>query len=254
MIDTHVYPENWGVNPVLFESCCSIPSYSLFIVLGLIVGLIVYFYEAKKNKVLSENTFYLLIAALVGGVLGAKLPIWIINFRAIIAALPDLTLFLTGRTIVGGLVGGFIAVLIAKKLLKIKVKRGNLFAPAIAMGVAIGRIGCFLRGCCYGVVTSLPWGVNFGDGLLRHPTQIYESIFMLGMFVYFQFAKKKLNKYPGSMFEILMFGYFAFRFFIEFIRVEKVVFVGLTMFQLVSIVVVIYFSFMLLKTFKYKKN
>jgi len=242
MIDSHFHPANWGVRPDLFHVFgIPIPSYGFFVFLALVVGILIYYFEARKNKVLGENTFYLLIAALIGGTLGAKIPIWIINYKLLFSESATLALWLSGRTIVGGLIGGFISVLIVKKILNIQVKRGNLFAPAIALGVAIGRIGCFLRGCCYGKPTSLPWGVDFGDGILRHPTQIYESIFMLGMFFYLLYAKRK-NPPPGRLFEILMISYFAFRFFIEFIRVEEVIFLGLTLFQWISFFVIVYFT------------
>jgi phosphatidylglycerol:prolipoprotein diacylglycerol transferase len=117
----------------------------------------------------------------------------------------------------------------------------NLFAPAIAIGVAIGRLGCFFRGCCFGKETNLPWAVNFGDGILRHPTQIYESLFMLGMFFYLIW-KRKQNPAPGSMFRTLIISYFGFRFLIEFIRVEPIFFIGLSWFQLISLGVLAYYG------------
>lgn len=247
MIDSHIYPANWGIKPILFSIFgLDIPSYGFFVLLALIIGIFFYIYEAKKQKKLSENTFYIFLAAIVGGTIGAKIPIWIINFNYIISN-PTLYNLLSGRTIVGGLIGGFIAVLIIKKHLRIKEKRGNLFAPAIAIGVAIGRIGCFLRGCCYGKPTGLPWGINFGDGILRHPTQIYESIFMFILFIYLFMANEKEQK-PGRLFKVLMISYFIFRFFIEFVRVEPVVFFGLTIFQVISIIAVIFFIFLFDKT------
>jgi phosphatidylglycerol:prolipoprotein diacylglycerol transferase len=242
MIDEHLYPLNWGVKPILFNiGGFEVQSYAFFVLLALVVGILIYYYEARKQKKLGENTFYIALAALIGGVIGAKLPIWIINFREIIESFPDIAPFLSGRTIVGGLLGGLIAVILFKKIAKINDKRGNLFAPAIAIGVAIGRIGCFLRGCCYGKATSLPWGVDFGDGVLRHPTQIYESLFMIGMFVYITSIKKKVVE-PGKLLIILFTSYFIFRFFIEFIRVEPVIFLGLTGFQIVSVIAIIYLN------------
>jgi len=233
---------NWGVYPILLKiGNISIDSYSFFVGLGILVGLLFFYFESKKNNRFSESTFYILFSALVGGALGSKLPIWIVNYHQIIASLPDLTPLFSGRTIVGGFIGGTIAVMLTKKYLGIKEKRGNLFAPGIAIGLAIGRIGCFLRGCCYGIQTNLPWGVNFGDGILRHPTQIYESIFALGMFIYLEKAKNK-NPAPGQLLKIFMISYFSFRFLIEFIRVEPVVLFGLTGYQLASLFVFGYYA------------
>ncbi|MBU0467768.1 MAG: prolipoprotein diacylglyceryl transferase [Candidatus Omnitrophica bacterium] len=240
MIDAHIHHEGWGVQPVLFDvNGLEVGSYPFFVLLGLIFGILVYFLEARKKKTLSENTFFIFIAAIVGGAVGAKLPIWIMNFKHIIASLPDIRPLLTGRTIVGGMIGGTLSVLWIKKKLGINEKKGNLFAPAIALGVSIGRIGCFLRGCCYGAASNLPWAVDLGDGVLRHPTQIYEAIFMFGVFVYFMMIKNKVTV-PGIMFKYFLNYYFVFRFFIEFIRVSNTVYFGLTSFQLASIAVLIY--------------
>ncbi|MFA5856365.1 MAG: prolipoprotein diacylglyceryl transferase family protein [Candidatus Pacearchaeota archaeon] len=242
MIDEHLIPgDDWGVYPYLFNFFgIKIPSYGTFMLLAIVVGSYIYYLEARKNKSANENTFYIALAAIVGGAIGAKLPIWILNYKFILANITNPMVILSGRTITGGLIGGMIGVFIAKKHLKLKERKGNLFAPAIALGVAIGRIGCFLRGCCYGKPTTLPWGVDFGDKILRHPTQIYESIFMLIMFFYLLYAKRQ-NPKPGELFRQLMISYFTFRFFIEFIRIEKVILFGLTFFQIFSLICVIYF-------------
>jgi phosphatidylglycerol---prolipoprotein diacylglyceryl transferase len=245
MIDLHYAPPNWGIKPLLFSiSNLEISSYSFFVVLGLAAGLLVYYVLARKEKKVSEKSFYIVMAALAGGIIGAKLPIWIINLPLIIKSFPDIMPILSGRTIIGGLVGGTIAVMWVKKKLGIKDKKGNLFAPGIALGVAIGRIGCFLRGCCYGIATNLPWGVDFGDGIRRHPTQIYESIFMLGMF-FFLLWKRKTAK-PGQLFYILMNAYFAFRLLEEFIK-ESPRYFGLTYMQYLAIGALLFINIKYLK-------
>jgi len=241
MIDDHYYPQNWGIKPVLFEiGNFKVPSYSFFVLLGLLVGILIYFYESRRKKSLNEKGFFIAIGSLVGGILGAKILQWIINYKYIFSHLSDFEIIFSGRTIVGGLIGGTIGVILTKKFLGIKEKKGNLFAPAIAIGVAIGRLGCFFRGCCYGKETFLPWGVNFGDGISRHPTQLYELFFMLVMFFYLEKIMNKDNLKQGQLFKILMISYFIFRFFIEFIRVEPIIFAGLTIFQIISIGVIIY--------------
>lgn len=241
MIDDHYFPNNWGVKPVLITmGWVEIPAYSFFVLLGVVVGFLVYFYESKEKKNLNENGFWIAFGSLVGGIVGAKLLEWIINYKYVLDHLFDATIWFSGRSIVGGLIGGTLGAALTKKILKIKEKRGNLFAPAVAVGVAIGRLGCFFRGCCFGKETVLPWGVNFGDGVLRHPTQIYESLFMLAMFVYLEKIKNKDTIKPGQLFKRLMVAYFIFRFLIEFIRVEPIFFAGLTVFQIISIGVITY--------------
>lgn len=243
MAEINVYPEDWGIRPTLFHiGGFGVEAYPFFVGLGLIVGAAIYFYEARRKGVMNENGFMIAVGSLLGAAIGAKVFEWAINYRYIVDHLSQPELLLSGRTITGGLIGGAIGAMTAKKILGIKEKRGNLFAPAIAIGVAIGRLGCFFRGCCYGKSTNLIWGVDFGDGVSRHPTQIYESIFMLIMFIYLERMKDRPDIKPGELFKRLMISYFAFRFLIEYIRVEPVLVYGLTVFQVISIVVIIYLS------------
>ncbi|MFI5402132.1 MAG: prolipoprotein diacylglyceryl transferase family protein, partial [Planctomycetota bacterium] len=108
------------------------------------------------------------VAAFVGGVLGARIP-----FAG--AWLGD------GKTILGGFGGGYLAVEATKAMLGIRAKTGDTFALPVALACAVGRWGCFFHGCCAGTPTALPWGRDFGDGVPRHPTQIYEFLFHLAM-------------------------------------------------------------------------
>jgi phosphatidylglycerol:prolipoprotein diacylglycerol transferase len=139
-----------------------------------------------------------------------------------------------GKTITTGLIGAYIGVEVVKLILGIRVKTGDDFAVPIALALAVGRWGCFFNGCCYGVATDLPWGVDFGDGVRRHPTQIYESLFhtlMAGVFIFIVqrgwLRQQRLKFY--------LIAYFAFRFATEFIRPEPVAALGLTFYQWVAL-------------------
>jgi len=247
MPDDHLIPNvpHWGIKPILFQiGGFSVTSYAFFVTLGLVVGIGLYIYESRRGrKRVGENGIYIAIGALLGGAIGAKVFEFIINYNFVLANINNPSVLLSGRTITGGLIGGAIGAILTKKYFGIKEKRGNLFAPAIALGVAIGRLGCFFTGCCYGKPTGVSWwGVDFGDYILRHPTQIYEALFMLGMFIYLEKIKDRPDIKPGKLFKMLMVSYFSFRFLIEFIRVEPVVFAGLTVFQLISLVVIVYLT------------
>ena len=232
----------WGVRPVLFHlGPLPVPSYAVFVTLGLAAGLWVYWREARRQRAASENTFYILMAGLTGGVIGAKIPILVLEWKNLAAHFPDPGPLVSGRSIVGGLVGGALAVVLVKRWLGIRDRRGNLFAPAIALGVAVGRIGCFLEGCCYGIPTRLPWGVDFGDGIPRHPTQLYESAFLLGLFLVLRRAQPRVTA-PGLLFRALMIAYMSFRFLVEFIRVEPTGWLGLTLFQWIALLAVLYYG------------
>src|SRR4029450_6126480 len=73
------------------------------------------------------------------------------------------------------------AVELTKLVLHIHVKTGDTFALPLALALAVGRFGCFFNGCCFGQPSNLPWAVDFGDGIRRHPTQLYEVLFHLTM-------------------------------------------------------------------------
>lgn len=130
-----------------------------------------------------------------------------------------------GKTIVGGLLGGWLAVEIVKQIAGIQSRTGDLFAVPLCVGIAIGRIGCFLAGLAddtYGKPTSLPWGVNFGDGIPRHPTQVYEIIFLavLGFVLYRWNGRAHKN---GSIFRVFMAAYLTWRLLIDFLKPQPLV-------------------------------
>lgn len=241
MFDRHFIPyASWGIHPILFTVFgIRVQSYPIFLMIALVVASFIYYFEARKQHKDNEHTFYIAFAAIVGGIIGAKLPIWITNYKTILSSLTDFSLILSGRTIVGGLIGGTLSVYLVKKYLKIEGRRGNFFAPAVCIGMAIGRIGCFLRGCCYGSETTLPWGVDFGDKVHRHPTQIYEIIFWLVLFVFIQKIKKSVTT-PGLLFTIILTAYFFFRFVLETIKDDPDRWHGLTIYQILIIIFLLF--------------
>lgn len=233
----------WGVKPVLFTvGGWGVPSYSFFVLLGVAVGLLLFWRESVRQHAVSERTFTVLLGALFGGVLGSKLPMILLYWRDMVAQFPDLTLLITSRSITGGLAGGAVGVFLAKRRFGITGRRGNLFVPGIAAGVAIGRLGCFFRGCCYGTPSMLPWAVDFGDGVMRHPAQLYEMAFMALLFVVGLVAVRRWPEPPGAVFKLFMVSYFAFRFGVEFVRAEPVVWMGLTLFQVISAGMVVFYG------------
>lgn len=239
--DTHNPPSSWGIRPVLFEvGGHPIASYSFFVVLGLVAAIAVY-YLNTRNRPVGNNALYIAIAAAVGGILGSKIPIWIAYLPAILENPDRIEALLSGRTIVGGIVGGVLAVYLTKRQLGIKERLGNYLVPSLAIGIFFGRIGCLLAGCCYGTATSLGWGVDFGDAITRHPTQAYEALLVLGIFVFAQTMKDRSK--PGELFRWFMIVYFSWRFAVEFIRVSPEAMLGLTYYQLASLVIVVHYVF-----------
>lgn len=243
MINTQFDPD-FGLRPVLFKiGGVDIETYPVFMALGLVAGLVTFAYYAKREKQFNEHSFQIVLWGIIGGIIGSKLPLWIAYAPEIWRHLPDdVSLILSGRTIVGGIIGGAIGVAIVKRKLGIKQRVGNAIAPALAISIAIGRWGCVFRGCAYGIATDLACGIDFGDGIPRHPTQIYESIFCLFLFGYFVWRLRGKPR-DGVLFREFVIVYFTFRFFIEFIRVEEKVLWGLSAYQFAAIFAIMYYSF-----------
>ena len=168
------------------------------------------------------------IAAVVGAALGAKLGYWIEDPRNAFAAFPDWRHLLEGKTIVGALLGGLIGVEGIKRALGARGSSGDAFALPLIAGIAIGRVGCFLSGLSdhtYGNATALPWAVDFGDGVPRHPTQLYEIAFLIALAVLLQARTAALTQ-PGDCFRAFMIAYLAFRLSIDFIKPMPYVYLG----------------------------
>lgn len=238
-IPYQIFPEPneaWGIKPVLFRiGNFPVESYPTMLFLALAVGIFIYIWQLKKDGIKSSNAFFIALFGIVGGTIGAKLPLIFMYWNELNSNTYKVDSILQGRTVVGGLIGGTVSIFISKKVFNIKERMGNQLAIPIASAMAIGRIGCLLRGCCYGEPTTLIWGMDFGDHIYRHPTQIYEFIFDIGIVLYLSFRKKKGVK-PGQLYSIFLNGYLTFRFFLEFIRVERLTVIGLTDFQLLCIV------------------
>lgn len=229
MLDSHYVPEGYGIVTNFKIGNFVISTYTFFVLLALIIGSVWYFFTmVKKERVNGEKSYLIVLAGLTGGLIGSKIPVIIENIKYISNDISSLKGFVfTGKSIIGGLIGGYVGVRLIKKILKLRhIRSGNLIAPAIALGMAIGRIGCFLTGCCYGIKTNLPIGIDFGDGVKRLPTQVIEIAFCLILFGYLFYKQKyKKNLIPGILFKELVFYYFIFRFLIEFVRgTEKNIF------------------------------
>lgn len=129
-----------------------------------------------------------------------------------------LTAWLGGKTIVGGLLGAILGVETAKRLLNWPASTGDGFVVPFAAALVIGRMGCQLAGVSdltYGNVTSLPWGWDYGDGLARHPTAIYE---ILGVGALTWWSMSARFSRPGDRFRAFVVGYLVLRFGLDYLK------------------------------------
>lgn len=184
----------------------------------------------------------LLLGALIGGTLGAKLPYVIADPEGAISGLAWLR---DGRTITWGLVGGYFGVELAKLLASVKGKTGDGFAVPVAVSIAVGRLACFYGGCCFGSPTDLPWGVDFGDGLARHPNQLYEVAFHLAMAGVLVWIGRR-EWLRTQRIKVYIIAYMCFRFGSEAWRPEPEVALGLTFYQLSAAAFAVLFALLYL--------
>jgi prolipoprotein diacylglyceryltransferase len=205
----------------------------LFETLGYAAGYTVYKRaRAAQGDVLPDDRRWLVIAAAaVGALLGSRGLAWLEEAPAM--SLPW-QLFFTpgGKTIVGGLLGGWLAVELVKGVRGIRSRTGDLFALPLCVGIAMGRVGCFLAGLAdgtYGKPTTLPWGVDFGDGVPRHPTQLYEIVFLVLLGFTLWLASRRPHR-QGSLFRVFMAAYLLWRLLIDFLKPQPLVH-GLNMIQ-----------------------
>ncbi len=208
-----------------------ITTYGIFLAVGMLLALFVASRLAARDGLPRERIYDLGLWVLIGGLLGSKLLMFLVE--------PDVKVFTldflrSGGVYYGGFLGGFFALVILIRFYKLPFwKVADALAPGVALGQAFGRQGCFAAGCCWGKETTLPWGVHFselgheytgvpiygpdGGDLYLHPTQLYESFTMLAVFVLLVYLHRK-KKFDGQV--LIAYGiiYGLFRFLIEFIR------------------------------------
>jgi prolipoprotein diacylglyceryltransferase len=149
-----------------------------------------------------------------------------------------------GRSIEGAVAGGIIAVELYKRAAGIRTRTGARFALPLAVGVAVGRIGCYLAGLddfTYGTPTALPWGHDFGDGVMRHPVQLYESAAMAGFATVYVTAVRWRDPFVIDNGFYLAAGFYgAQRFGWEFLKPYGAVLGPLSLFHLLSLSILAY--------------
>jgi prolipoprotein diacylglyceryltransferase len=153
------------------------------------------------------------------------------------------------RSVEGALAGGIVAIELYKWRHGITQRTGARFALPLAVGVAVGRLGCYYAGLddyTYGTPTALPWGHDFGDGILRHPVQLYESAAMAGFALVYVAAVRQHNAFViRNGFYLALAFYGLQRFVWEFLKPYAGLLGPLTLFHLLSGAIFMYAALML---------
>lgn len=206
-----------------------------------LVGAIVLWLDLRRRNMATQGLGIIAVWALCGGVLGAKLTEWLIAHPLYFAHHP-LEFFdprQGGRTVIGGILCGWLAVEIAKRRLGIARSTGDSFALALPLGETVGRIGCYFNGCCYGVVCeSSTRFALFQHGAWRVPTQMILGLASLFVFFIVLWARPRLKREGDSW--ILYLALFGFsRFVIEFWRERSAIIGALSLAQIVCLMLAI---------------
>lgn len=208
--------------PVLLHGICEF--------LGIFLAFRYYLWLKKKTGdfIAPAHRITIVIAATFGAVLGARLLGTAENIPAWMHASSQWNYFYGNKTLVGGLLGGLAGVELVKRMMGERRSSGDLFVFPLLLGMIVGRIGCFSAGVyeeVYGYPSSLPWAIDLGDGIPRHPATLYEIVFLLLLWIFlFQLDKKKTLA-EGALFKLFLISYLIFRLLLDFIK-PHVVYVG----------------------------
>jgi len=223
-------------------------THDLFTIAGILAGLALYYRALRRDRVLDGRIVVISLAAIVGGALGARVVTsWEVLDEVTAAELP-LTYVITHgpRSIIGGLAGGYLAIVLSKRALGYTLSTGDYYAAAIPLALAIGRVGCFLAELPLGTPTDLPWGMTVSpdaavafprcpgcDGPM-HPSMLYEIGFHAAAFGLIV-TRGPLLPIRGDTLKAYLLAYGLFRFGVEFVRGNEVQAWGLTGPQIVLI-------------------
>ncbi|MFJ5713225.1 prolipoprotein diacylglyceryl transferase [Neobacillus sp. NPDC093127] len=222
----------------------------LFEALAYFIGFRVYLFTRNKERIPMDKALWVVVGATLGAALGSKFLYLFEDPEKTLENWNNLIYLIEGKTIVGGLLGGLIGVETAKKLIGWTRSTGDDFVLPLAVGMMIGRIGCFLTGLddhTYGVATTWFTGVDFGDGIKRHPTQLYEICFLLVLIIVLYQIKRKQVGWEGLLFQLFMLSYLSFRLMIDFIKPTPHPYWILNNIQLASLLGIAYYLWLINK-------
>jgi len=201
----------------------------------------------------SNNRLSIILGAALGALIGSRFVGFLEN-PLINISQQNIVELLNTKTIMGGLFGGLLGVELAKKIIGERQSSGDLFVFPIIVGIFIGRVGCFLSGInefTYGKVTHLIFGMDLGDGLLRHPTSLYELVFLILLFFGLKHIQNNSTLKNGDLFKLFMLLYFGFRFCIEFLKPNVFYLFGLSTIQVLCVICWLYYYKFIIQKLKY---
>lgn len=218
------------MHPVLFQiGPLTLHTYGVFVALGFIIGILLALHQGKKEGFPKEKILDIGFYTLLSAIIGSRLFYVLVEYKYFIKnPVHIFKIWEGGLVFFGGLIAVLFVLLIYFKKNALPVwKTLDLFSPSLALGHAIGRLGCFSAGCCHGKPANLPWSVTFTNpdslaiiGVPVHPTQLYETLSLSISFVILILIRK-YKHFNGQIFWTYALLYSVIRFTIEFFRGDE---------------------------------
>ncbi len=235
-----------GINPVAFSiEAFEVRWYGIMVVLAVVAVIAIALLEARRVGMSTEHIYNVGLWAIIGGIVVSRL-FHVIDKWDYYVAHPEQIIRFEGLTVYGAVIGAALAVLIYAWVKKLSFWQiGDIAAPGALVGQAIGRIGCLINGCCYGLPTSLPWGLVYtypgsyapiGEAI--HPAPIYHLLWNLMAFAIIWPLRTRL-KPVGSVFLAYLALYAAGDLSIRFVREGEPFLFGMQQAQLIGIAILL---------------
>ena len=211
------YPVQFTLGPL------ALPVHLLLEVLAYSLGYRCYQHLRARtpDPISDEHRLWIFVGCATGALLGSRL-LGLLEHPELLANPPGGWLYYaTNKTIVGGLLGGLVGVELTKSRLGITASSGDLMVFPIVLAMCVGRLGCHLSGLedgTFGMATRLPWGIDFGDGIARHPTNLYEILFLATLALLLWLLERRQPLPNGRRFQLFLSCYLLFRLLVEFVK------------------------------------
>jgi len=232
----------------------SISAHLLCETLAMVVGFRYFLYLRKRqpDAISDSNRVWILIGAAFGAFFFSRLLGSLEHPELFVNSPNKLLYFYANKTIIGGLLGGLLTVELVKKRLQVTHSSGDLFTFPLIVAMIIGRIGCFTTGVyeeTYGEPTTSIFGMDLGDGILRHPVTLYEIAFLLLLAGFLKYLERTHTLRDGYRFQLFMALYLLFRLLLDFIKPGYTVFWEIGTIQVCCILGLLYYRHILWKLF-----
>lgn len=232
------YPLELTLGPV------HLPAHLLFEMLAYTLGYRLYVWQRahSSDPINDDQRWMIFIGAATGAFLGSHL-LGVLERPMELSRLNWL-IWLDNKTIVGGLLGGLIGVESTKKIIGVHVSSGDLMTYPLIFALALGRLGCHFAGLqdgTHGLPSTLPWAIDFGDGIPRHPVNAYEILVLIAIAGVLYYREKKGPLPDGMRFKIFLISYLIWRFFVEWLKPVWFFPFGLTTIQMACLAGLIYY-------------